>query len=84
MNYADYNNDQLKALHNKALADARASAQEAAKLRDALIERTPSYRGSSKANLGDAIRLLFLARTFADAPYDLAADENPYRNGLAA
>lgn len=74
-----YSTEQLKALYNTRMANARREAEEALKVREVIEERHPNYRGRSMALLKSAVSSLFGARTFANTPHDLPADENPYR-----
>lgn len=78
-NLSQFSLDQLKTLHNTRLAQARDLAQGALDVRKAIVEKDAAYSGSSKRRLENAVEDLFLARTFANAPHDLAASENAYR-----
>ncbi len=79
MDFTAYTTDQLKTLHNTALAEARTKAEAARDVREAIEAREPNYRGQSRAQLREAVTSLYTARTFANTPHDLAADQNPYR-----
>jgi len=73
--------DQLKTLFNATVTEARTQTKDARALREEIERRDPSLRGQSRLQLGDAERALYTARTFANAPLDLPASDNPYRNG---
>lgn len=61
MDFTAYTTDQLKTLHNTALAEARAKAEAARDVREAIEARAPSYRGQSRAQLREAVTSLYTA-----------------------
>ncbi len=79
MDLSTYSLDQIKTLHNGSLATARAEAEKARAYRNEIEAREPRFCGRSRGRLTEAVTALFVARTFANTPHDLAADQNPYR-----
>jgi hypothetical protein len=79
MDLTDTTLDQLKTLYNVALTSARSETQKAQEYRTAIESREPQYRGRSTQELSSAVTGLYMARTFANTPHDLAEADNPFR-----